>query len=95
MRIKTIPILVLALWVAMPLKAEVPDSVQLFVQLGDSCMQQFGGLTVVATFIITVGQLRPHLYGVRHLEGLLVIAQRLEGIILLHTTVAQLNEQLN
>ena len=41
MRIKTIPILILALWAALPLKAEVPDSVQLFVQLGDSCMQQY------------------------------------------------------
>ena len=41
MRIKTIPILVLTLWAALPLKAEVPDSVQLFVQLGDSCMQQY------------------------------------------------------
>lgn len=38
MRIHTI--LTLALWVALPLKAEVTDSVQLFVQLGDSCMQQ-------------------------------------------------------
>ena len=41
MRIKTIPILMLALWAALPIKAEVPDSVQLFVQLGDSCMQQY------------------------------------------------------
>ena len=41
MRIKTIPILVLALWAALPLKAEVPDSIQLLVQLGDSCMQQY------------------------------------------------------
>ena len=39
MRIHTI--LTLALWAALPLKAEVPDSVQLFVQLGDSCMQQY------------------------------------------------------
>lgn len=39
MRIHTI--LTLALWVALPLKAEVTDSVQLFVQLGDSCMQQY------------------------------------------------------
>ncbi len=39
MRIHTI--LTLALWAALPLKAEVTDSVQLFVQLGDSCMQQY------------------------------------------------------
>lgn len=39
MRIHTI--LTLALWTALPLKAEVTDSVQLFVQLGDSCMQQY------------------------------------------------------
>ena len=41
MSIKTIQIVVLALWAAMPLKAEVPDSIQLYVQLGDSCMQQY------------------------------------------------------
>ena len=39
MRIHTI--LTLALWAALPLKAEVTDSVQLFVQLGDSCMQRY------------------------------------------------------
>ena len=39
MRIHTI--LTLALWAALPLKAEVTDSVQLFVQLGDCCMQQY------------------------------------------------------
>ena len=39
MRIHTI--LALALWAVLPLKAEVPDSIQLFVQLGDSCMQQY------------------------------------------------------
>ena len=39
MRIHTI--LTLALWAALPLKAEVTDSVQLFVQLGDSCMPQY------------------------------------------------------
>ena len=41
MRIKTILIMLLALWAAMPLKAEVSDSIQLFVQRGDSCMQQY------------------------------------------------------
>ena len=41
MRIKTILIMLLALWAAMPLKAEVSDSIQLFVQCGDSCMQQY------------------------------------------------------
>ena len=39
MRIHTI--LTLVLWAALPLKAEVTDSVQLFVQLGDSCMQRY------------------------------------------------------
>ena len=41
MRTKTIQIMVLALWAAMPLKAEVSDSIQVFVQCGDSCMQQY------------------------------------------------------
>ena len=58
-------------------------------------LQQFGGLAIVATLIVAVGQLRPRLQGIAHLEGLPVIPQRLEGVVLLHAAVAQLNIQLN
>ena len=50
MRIKTIPILMLVLWAVMPLKAEVPDSVQLFVQQGDSCMQQYNTIEALGYY---------------------------------------------
>ncbi len=41
MRIKTIPVLVLALLTALPLKAVDSDSLQVLLQQGDSCMQQY------------------------------------------------------
>ena len=53
--------------------------------------QQVGRLAVVATLIVTVGELRTTFLRVFHREGLLVVSQGLEGVVLLHQAVAGLN----
>ena len=56
--------------------------------------QKISSLAVVTTLIVAVGQFGPRFYGISHREGLLVILLRLEGVILLHATVAHLQQHL-